>query len=419
VTDPTDAPSFKSLGVNDPLCRALEHVGYERPTPIQGESIAPLLAGRDLLGVAQTGTGKTAAFALPILQHLSAGGRLGARSVRALILAPTRELAIQINDDVAAYGRFVELRQAVIFGGVGQHQQVKALSRGVDVLVATPGRLLDLMGQGLVDLRRVEALVLDEADRLLDMGFVRDVRKIVAQTPDRRQSILFSATMPKEVIRLARDLLREPVHVDLAPKKLSIDQIDQRVFMVETQDKRAKLESLLRDPAVRSAIVFTRTKHRADRIAKQLDKSGIAATALHGNKSQNARQRALESFKTGHAWVLVATDIAGRGIDIEGVTHVINFELPDEAESYVHRIGRTGRAGASGVAWSLCDGGELAKLRNIEKVTRQQIERDGSDPAPAPRPVSRGNEARANGSADQPPKRRRRRPRKRPRQQAA
>jgi ATP-dependent RNA helicase RhlE len=365
---------FAELGISEPLCRALAASGYEQPTPIQTQAIPKLLDGHDLLGIAQTGTGKTAAFAVPILQRLVASGpAAGPNTVRALILAPTRELAIQIGDDFANYGQFLNLRVATIFGGVGQNPQVQALRNGIDVLIATPGRLLDLVGQRLARLDKVSMLVLDEADRLLDMGFIRDVRKIVAAVPKARQSLLFSATMPAEVATLARELLRDPVRIDVAPKKVTVEQIDQHVVFVENNHKRQVLTQLLREREVTRAIVFTRTKHGANRVAEQLDRAGIAAEAIHGNKSQNARQRALENFKNGTAWVLVATDIAARGIDIDGVSHVFNFELPHEPESYVHRIGRTGRAGASGIATSLCDSSERSRLRAIEKLIRRPI----------------------------------------------
>ena len=365
---------FAELGIIEPLCRALAAADYETPTPIQTQAIPQLLNGHDLLGIAQTGTGKTAAFAVPILQRLSqTGSPAGADTVRALILAPTRELAIQIGEDFEAYGRHLNLRVATIFGGVGQNPQVAALRRGVDVLIATPGRLLDLVSQRHARLDKVSMLVLDEADRLLDMGFIRDVRRIVSALPKTRQSLLFSATMPGEVATLAREILRDPVRIDVSPKTVTVDRTDQHVVFVENGDKRQVLTQLLRNPDVTRAIVFTRTKHGANKVQQQLDRVGIAAEAIHGNKSQNARQRALESFKNGTSWVLVATDIAARGIDIDAVSHVFNFELPHEPESYVHRIGRTGRAGATGIATSLCDSSERPRLRAIEKLIRRPI----------------------------------------------
>lgn len=362
---------FESLGIGGKFLRALNDVGYRQPTPIQSQAIPHLLEGRDLLGVAQTGTGKTAAFAVPALQRLDdENSPARSRHPRALILAPTRELALQISDELSTLGRYARLRHAVVFGGVGQNPQVRALVKGVDVLVATPGRLLDLAAQGHVDLSAVSILVLDEADRLLDMGFIRDVKRIIAQTPERRQSLLFSATMPKEVTMLAREILYDPIRVDVSPEHVTLKEIDQRVVIVGNSDKRRVLERLLRDDTVSRAIVFTRTKHGANRLTRQLQASGIGAEAIHGNKSQSARLRALENFQSGDAWVLVATDIAARGIDFHAVSHVFNYELPHEPESYVHRIGRTGRAGATGVAWSLVDPSERKRLRAVEKLIR-------------------------------------------------
>ena len=362
--------NFKSLEIGGKFQRVLDEVGYEIPTPIQAQAIPYLLQGKDLLGVAQTGTGKTAAFALPLLQLLDAAEPARAKRPRALILAPTRELALQIHDEIKIFARYTKLRHTYVFGGVGQNPQVKALARGVDVLVATPGRLLDLAAQRHLDLSDVSVLVLDEADRLLDMGFVRDVKRIVAQTPKSRQTLLFSATMPKAVASLAREILKDPVRVDVSPKQVTVKEIEQRVVMVDNADKRRALEHLLRHDSVSRAIVFTRTKHGANKVARQLENSGIGAEAIHGNKSQNARQRALQNFKNGDAWVLVATDIAARGIDIDAVSHVVNYELPHEPESYVHRIGRTGRAGAAGMALSLVDPSERGRLRAVEKLIR-------------------------------------------------
>jgi ATP-dependent RNA helicase RhlE len=369
--------SFSELGVAEPLCRTLAAKNYEIPTPIQDRAIPLLLQGRDVLGVAQTGTGKTAAFAVPVLQLL--GTPAGHRGPRALVLAPTRELAIQIADDFKAYGASTKLRMAVIFGGVSQHGQVQKLRRGVDIIVATPGRLLDLMNQGHVKLGCIEHLVLDEADRMLDMGFIRDIRKIVAAIPRERQSLLFSATMPAEVARLSSDILYQPTRIDIAPKAPAVELIRQSVHFVDTKAKFGLLRDLLADKRLARVIVFTRTKHRANTVANNLVKAGIVAEAIHGNKSQGARQRALESFRRGAARVLVATDIAARGIDVTGVTHVINFELPNEPESYVHRIGRTARAGADGVALSFCDVSEYAYLRDIEALVRMPIAVDGGE----------------------------------------
>ena len=366
--------TFSELGLAVPLLRALRTEQYSKPTPIQAQAIPLLLDGGDVMGLAQTGTGKTAAFALPILQRLAeTNKRAESRRPRALVLAPTRELAIQIAEGFKTYGRHLQVRHTVIYGGVGQGPQVKALRRGVDVLIATPGRLLDLMGQGHLLLDRAATLVLDEADRMLDMGFIHDVRKIVEKLPAERQSLLFSATMPREVARLAEEILDRPQRVEVAPSATPVAQVDQKVYFVETARKRDLLEDLLRDQAMFRVIVFTRTKHRANRVADQLGKAGITAEAIHGNKSQNARQRALEAFKKGKVQVLVATDVAARGIDIDDVTHVVNFELPNEPESYVHRIGRTARAGARGSAFSFCDRSERAHLRAIEKLIKMGI----------------------------------------------
>ena len=364
---------FPSLGVGTPLCRALSDLGYQHPTPIQTQAIPKLLAGKDLIGIAQTGTGKTAAFALPILQTLIAN-REHAQPQRpkVLVLSPTRELAAQIRDEIASLAQHTSLRHACIYGGVGQNPQINALKSGVEILVATPGRLLDLASNSFVDLGAISHLVLDEADRLMDMGFIRDVRKIIRLLPRERQSLLFSATMPTEVAKLAAEILQNPTRVQVSPKRVTAEKIEQGVLMVDNDRKQEALQALLKAPGVTRAIVFTRTKHGANRVAKKLTKHGICADALHGNKSQNARTRALENFKSGDAWVLVATDIAARGIDIEEVSHVINFELPHEPESYVHRIGRTARAGATGIAWSLVDPSELKRLKAIERLTKVQ-----------------------------------------------
>lgn len=362
------------LGLAEPLLRSLRDAGYETPTPIQAKAIPHLLDDHDLIGIAQTGTGKTAAFSLPILQHLSEDRvPLPAKGVRALVLAPTRELALQIFDNVTRLSKHLKLRHAVIFGGVGQNPQAQAIARGIDVLVATPGRLIDLMGQGLVRLDTVTHLVLDEADRMLDMGFIRDVRKILAKLPEQRQSMLFSATMPAEVAKLARDMLWEPMRVEVTPEIVTVEAIEQHVFHVGTSDKRQLLEKLLGDPALARVVVFTRTKHGANRLAGQLVKSGFSADAIHGNKSQNARQRALAAFKSGECRILVATDLFARGIDVAEVTHVVNFDLPNEPESYVHRIGRTGRAGRTGIALAFCDPSERGQLAAIEKLTRVRL----------------------------------------------
>ncbi len=374
--------NFSELGLADSIQHALNARNHVIPTPIQARAIPELLAGRDMLGIAQTGTGKTAAFALPILHQLSK--RLGnnrPRSPRALILAPTRELAIQIGDEFHAYGQHLHLRQTVIVGGVSQKPQVNALFRGVEILIATPGRLLDLMGQRRLSLEAVEFFVLDEGDRMLDMGFVRDVRKIVSALPKTRQSLLFSATMPDEVARLSGEILVDPVRVEVTPQATPIERLEQSIYHVDSAGKRALLASILGDPALSRVIVFTRTKHRANRVAEHLGKCGVAAEAIHGNKTQGARQRALKRFRAGEARVLVATDIAARGIDVDGVSHVINYELPNEPESYIHRIGRTARAGAGGVALSFCDPTERGYLRGIERLIRRQLTVIGEVPA--------------------------------------
>lgn len=415
--------TFSELGLAVPLLRALSAEKYSEPTPIQAQAIPLLLEGGDLMGLAQTGTGKTAAFALPILQRLAElKKRPESRRPRALILAPTRELAIQIGDGFKAYGQNLKLSHAVIYGGVGQNPQVKALNRGVDILVATPGRLLDLMQQGHLRLDRATTLVLDEADRMLDMGFIHDVRKIVAKLPAERQSLLFSATMPKDVAKLAAEILHEPSRVEVAPSATPVELIDQKVYFVEAARKRDLLEDLVREHSMFRVIVFTRTKHRANRVAKQLGQAGITAEAIHGNKSQNARQRALEAFRKSKVQVLVATDIAARGIDIDDVTHVVNFELPNEPESYVHRIGRTARAGASGVALSFCDPSERAHLRAIEKLIKMPIEvvdEHSQRTSRASEPSKEDTKKPARRSQRSPSKRRRRPPRGRQPKRAA
>ena len=341
--------TFASLGVAEPILRALAAENYTHPTPIQARAIPALLAGRDLLGIAQTGTGKTAAFGLPLLQKLSIGHvPPRPREAKALILAPTRELAVQIEDSLRIYGKFLNLKRAVILGGVSQNSQVNAMKNGVDILVSTPGRLLDLVQQKHIRLDAVQVFIVDEADRMLDMGFIRDVRKIVAHLPRERQSMLFSATMPDDIVKLVGDMLKSPERIEVTPQGKTADRIEQKLYYVPMPQKRQLLSALLKDEAMNRVIVFTRTKHGANRVAEHLSKTGVVAEAIHGNKSQNARQRALELFRTGKARVLVATDIAARGIDIDDISHVINFELPNEPESYVHRIGRTARAGGRG-----------------------------------------------------------------------
>jgi ATP-dependent RNA helicase RhlE len=366
--------SFTELGLAEPLLRAIQAENYDTPTPIQAQAIPYLLEGKDLLGIAQTGTGKTAAFALPILQRLSAvevQRRRGA--VRALILTPTRELAVQISESFRSYGRHLGLRSAVIFGGVNQYAQVQALARGVDILVATPGRLLDLMNQRHVDLRDLSIFVLDEADRMLDMGFIHDVKRVVAVLPKQRQTLFFSATMPGEIEKLAAGILTDPVHITVTPPSTTVERIDQRVYFVAASHKSSLLAEVLKDETVARVLVFTRTKHGADRVTQHVQRIGIEAQAIHGNKSQSARQRALKDFRDGQTRVLVATDIAARGIDIDGITHVINYEIPNVPETYVHRIGRTARAGRDGIALTFCDSSERSLLRDVERLTRHPL----------------------------------------------
>lgn len=366
---------FKELNLIEPVLRALETEGYTTPTPIQQQSIPHVLSGRDLLGCAQTGTGKTAAFAIPILQLIDASKKAHPqqRGIKALILTPTRELAIQIDESFAAYGRNLSIKHSVIFGGVSQVPQVNALRNGIDVLIATPGRLLDLINQRIINLAHLELFVLDEADRMLDMGFIHDVKKVVSIIPQKRQTLFFSATMPPEIAVLAQTILRNPVKVEVTPVSSTAETIQQSMYFVEKQDKKNLLIHLLKDENIRSVLVFTRTKHGADKVVKELGRANIKAEAIHGNKSQNARQRALGNFKSGATRVLVATDIAARGIDVDNLSHVINFELPNVPETYVHRIGRTGRAGASGIAFSFCDMEEKEFLRDIHKLIGKQV----------------------------------------------
>jgi len=378
--------SFSELGLSDPILRAIQTEGYTAPTPIQAQSIPHVLQGRDLLGSAQTGTGKTAAFALPILHRLIAGGNPptgSGRKIRVLVLAPTRELAVQIGENFSAYGRNTALRNAVIFGGVGQGAQVEALRRGIDILVATPGRLNDLIGQGYIDLRHLKIFVLDEADRMLDVGFLPDIRRVITHLPAQRQTLFFSATMPAEVRRLADDLLTDPARVEIAPVKSTAELIEQSVCHVQKGSKTRLLAGFIKQPGVRRSIVFSRTKHGADKIVRQLFLFGIRGEAIHGNKSQNARQRTLDRFRTGKLRVLVATDLAARGIDVDDITHVFNFDLPHEPETYVHRIGRTGRAGANGQAIAFCDPSERGLLKSIERLMRKTIPVCTELPVPA------------------------------------
>lgn len=371
---PNEDIKFESLNIIEPILRAVQEEGYTTPTPIQAESIPIVLNGTDLLGSAQTGTGKTAAFAIPILQLLSATKiNTNKRKIRSLIVTPTRELAIQIADSFQAYGRHTGLKCTVIFGGVNQNPQTKALRSGVDIVVATPGRLLDLMNQGHLSLRDVEIFVLDEADRMLDMGFIHDVKKMLAVLPKKRQSLFFSATMPQEIVKLSSTILHNPLQVSVTPVSSTVDIIDQYVYFVDKGNKKNLLVDILLDSDIRSALVFTRTKHGADKVARILTKHDIKTEAIHGNKSQNARQRALTNFKAKTTRVLVATDIAARGIDVDDLEYVINFDMPNITETYVHRIGRTGRAGAGGTALSFCDAEEKAYLRDVEKLISKKI----------------------------------------------
>jgi len=366
---------FENLNISEPLQRALIKEGYSTPTPIQAEAIPHLLKGEDLMGIAQTGTGKTAAFVLPVLQRMAELEKVAAPGVpRALVLAPTRELAAQIDESFGTYGQFLRFRHTAVYGGVNQGPQVRALSRGVDALVATPGRLLDLMEQGHIDLKEIEFFVLDEADRMLDMGFANDVRKIVSALPKKRHSLFFAATMSKEIGDLAGRLLTRPVRIEVAPQATPVAKIEQRIFYVDQKNKDPLLIGLLQQRSLKRVLVFTRTKRRADKVASVLSKNRIRSDAIHGNKTQNQRTYALNGFKSGRLQVLVATDIAARGIDVEDISHVINYDLPNEAESYVHRIGRTGRAGAAGTAYSFCAADERSFLRDIERLTRTKIE---------------------------------------------
>lgn len=367
---------FKELNIIEPILRALEKEEYENPTPIQQQAIPPLLQGRDILGCAQTGTGKTAAFAIPILQLFSQKvvDYNQKRQIKALILTPTRELALQIFESFKTYGSFTKLKYGVIFGGVSQKPQELTLSRGIDILVATPGRLNDLLSQGVIDLRHIEIFVLDEADRMLDMGFINDVKKIIKKIPTRRQTMLFSATIPAEIAKISKTILIDPVTISVTPVSSAVDTVKQFIYYVDKGNKQSLLKYLLEDKSIRSALVFTRTKHGADKVVRDLLKSQINAAAIHGNKSQNARQLALSNFKNGVTRVLVATDIAARGIDIDELSHVINYDLPNIPETYVHRIGRTGRAGLNGIAISFCDYDEKPFLADIEKLLNKRIE---------------------------------------------
>ena len=391
--------TFNELEIIEPILKALRAEGYTHPTPIQEESIPILLQGKDLLASAQTGTGKTAAFAIPILQHLvqDRSHHSGPRQIKALIVTPTRELAIQIDESFTAYGKFTDVKNMVIFGGVKQGAQTQALRKGIDVLIATPGRLLDLMNQGFITLKHIEYFVLDEADRMLDMGFIHDIRKIIAKLPTERQSLFFSATMPPDIVSLSRKILGNPEKVVVKPEQTTAEKVEQAIYFVSKKSKPKLLTHLLQTEPIDSVLVFSRTKHGANKIVKALGKAGINAEAIHGNKSQGARQRALGNFKSGDTNVLVATDIAARGIDVEELSYVINYDLPNIPETYVHRIGRTGRAGASGFAWSFCDGEERAYLRDIQKTIDQKIPVVDEHPFP-----DDGTEAVAANGAELP-----------------
>ncbi len=381
-TLPPKIMTFKDLEIIEPILKALQAEGYTHPTPIQQQSIPILLQGKDLLGCAQTGTGKTAAFAIPILQqlYLDKGHESGKRKVKALVITPTRELAIQIGESFRTYGKFTGIKNTVIFGGVNQNSQTNALSRGVDILVATPGRLLDLINQGYIRLNDIEFFVLDEADQMLDMGFIHDIKKVIALLPHHRQSLFFSATMHPTIVDLSRKILGNPEKVSVQPEQTTAERVDQKLYFVAKSDKIKLLIHLLQTESMHSLLVFSRTKHGANKIVKLLHKADISAEAIHGNKSQTARQKALSNFKNGTTDVLVATDIAARGIDIDELSHVVNYDLPNVPESYVHRIGRTGRAGASGIAISFCDGEERAYLKDIQKLISQKIPVENAHP---------------------------------------
>jgi len=385
---------FTSLNLCQPLLDALDEIGYVSPTPIQAQAIPDLIEGRDLLGCAQTGTGKTAAFALPILDAMAKDPWGGSRRIRALMMCPTRELASQIRDNIEQYARHLDIRSMAMFGGVSQRPQEKILHRGVDILVATPGRLLDLISQGYVDLSYVQFLVLDEGDRMLDMGFIRDIRKILAHIPENRQSMLFSATIPRSIVELSRDMLFDPVSISITPESITLEAIEQSLMFVMKGDKRGLLTHIIKEEQAEKVLVFSRTKHGCNRIVKQLGQDGIEALPIHGNKSQGAREKALGRFRNGTLQVLVATDVASRGIDVSDISHVINLDLPNEPEVYVHRIGRTGRAGQGGISIAFCDENEGEYLRGIEKMIRQNIPVDEDHPFHSEKARSRkGNKA--------------------------
>ena len=409
--------TFKELNLIEPLLKALSAAGYSAATPIQEEAIPELLEGKDLLGLAQTGTGKTAAFALPLIQRLTESGVRG-REIKALILTPTRELAIQINESFETYGKYTPIRHTVIFGGVGQNPQVEALRKGVQVLIATPGRLLDLVSQGFIKLQHLDYFVLDEADRMLDMGFVHDIKRVLKLIPEKRQTLFFSATMPPEIEKLASSMLKKPVKVEVTPQSTTVEKINQSLYFVEKANKRKLLLELVKNPSMESVLVFTRTKHGADNVARFLTKNGQRAEAIHGNKSQTARQRALKGFKDHSLRILIATDIAARGIDVDHLSHVINYELPNIPETYVHRIGRTGRAGREGSAISFCGTDERPYLRDIQKLIGIKIPVTASPDFPASEveeteeaPISSTREQRSRQPRSNRPRREERSPR--------
>jgi ATP-dependent RNA helicase RhlE len=409
---------FQDFRLNDAITRALAEEKYITPTPIQAQTIPTVMSGRDVIGIAQTGTGKTAAFALPILHHLASSPRpLERKSCRVLVLSPTRELSGQILDSFRTYGRHLRLRTALVIGGVPMGGQVRALLNGVDVLVATPGRLLDLVKSNALRLGDVECLVLDEADRMLDMGFIHDIRKIVAKLPTKRQTLMFSATMPRAITELAAQMLRDPIKVAVTPEASTVERVEQRVIRVDRAAKPAILIDVLRRETIDRALIFTRTKHGADKVARGLARAGIAAEAIHGNKSQGQRERVLAAFRKGDVKTLVATDIAARGIDVDGISHVVNFDVPNVPETYVHRIGRTARAGADGVAISLCDGEEAAFMRDIEKLIRMTIPMSDRRAHPHRSEAPPAKTAAARFSAGAPGKKRQGRRRNEPRRQ--
>lgn len=397
--------NFKEIDLIGPIQRALSEENYETPTPIQAQTIPPALEDNDILGCAQTGTGKTAAFSLPILNRLGKTSRKAAPNrPLALVLAPTRELAIQIGDSIATYGRHLRLRKVLVYGGVSQHNQVRALKRGAHILIATPGRLLDLMNQGHITLDKLEVFVLDEADRMLDMGFLPDLKRIIKELPKERQSLFFSATLSPSIVDLTRQLLRNPVSVNVTPEKTSVDTIEQRIIFVDNKGKQPLLEKLLKTKEAGRVLVFTKTKRTANNLSEKLEKNGFRATAIHGNKSQSARQRALEAFRKRKVNILVATDVAARGIDIDGISHVVNYDIPMEPESYVHRIGRTGRAGAEGIALSYCSGGERQLLRSIERLIGMKIPLDADQPQQSRRQFDDGDSKPAKRNRKRPGK---------------